>query len=108
VVVPTFNGRPVPESAAIAVMAFIFMFALSFSVFAIALSALGLDYLTAMSGSLSALANVGPGHGTVIGPTGNFASLPDGAKWLLTFAMLLGRLELFTVLVLFAPSFWRG
>ena len=108
VVVPTFNGRPVPEAAAIAVMAFIFMFALSFSLFAIALSALGLDYLTAMSGALSALANVGPGHGPMIGPTGNFASLPDGAKWLLAFAMLIGRLELFTVLVLFTPSFWRG
>jgi trk system potassium uptake protein len=108
VVVPTFNGRPVPESAAIAVMAFIFMFALSFSLFAIALSALGLDYLTAMSGALTALANVGPGHGALIGPTGNFASLPDSAKWLLAFAMLIGRLELFTVLVLFTPSFWRG
>jgi trk system potassium uptake protein TrkH len=108
VVVPTFNGRPVPEAAAIAVMAFIFMFALSFSLFAIALSALGLDYLTAMSGALSALANVGPGHGPMIGPTGNFATLPDGGKWLLSFAMLIGRLELFTVLVLFAPSFWRG
>jgi trk system potassium uptake protein TrkH len=108
VVVSTFNGRPLPESAAIAVMGFIFMFALSFSVFAIALSALGLDYLTAMSGALTALANVGPGHGAVIGPSGNFASLPDSAKWLLSAAMLLGRLELFTVLVLFAPSFWRG
>jgi trk system potassium uptake protein TrkH len=108
VFVPTFNGRPLPEAAAIAVMAFVFMFALSFSVFAIALSALGLDYLTAMSGALTALANVGPGLGDVIGPTGNFASLPDSAKWLLSAAMLLGRLELFTVLILFAPSFWRG
>jgi trk system potassium uptake protein TrkH len=108
VFVPTFNGRPLPEAAAIAVMAFVFMFALSFSLFAIALSALGLDYLTAMSGALSALANVGPGFGDVIGPTGNFASLPDSAKWLLSAAMLLGRLELFTVLILFAPSFWRG
>jgi len=108
VVVSTFNGRPLPEAAAIAVMGFIFMFALSFSLFAIALSALGLDYLTAMSGALTALANVGPGLGSVIGPSGNFASLPDGAKWLLSAAMLLGRLELFTVLILFAPSFWRG
>jgi trk system potassium uptake protein TrkH len=108
VFVPTFNGRPLPEAAAIAVMAFVFMFALSFAVFAIALSALGLDYLTAMSGALTALANVGPGLGDVIGPSGNFASLPDGAKWLLSFAMLIGRLELFTVLILFAPSFWRG
>jgi trk system potassium uptake protein len=54
------------------------------------------------------LANVGPGLGPTIGPAGNFATLPDAAKWLLAFAMLLGRLELFTVLVLFFPQFWRG
>jgi trk system potassium uptake protein TrkH len=73
-----------------------------------ALSALGLDYLTAMSGALTALANVGPGLGDIIGPAGNFSSLPDSAKWLLSAAMLLGRLELLTVLVLFTPAFWRG
>ena len=108
VFVPTFNRRPLPEAAAISVMAFIFMFALSFAVFAIALSALGLDYLTAMSGALTALANVGPGLGEIIGPAGNFSTLPESAKWLLSFAMLLGRLELFTVLILFTPAFWRG
>ncbi|HEX6113013.1 MAG TPA: TrkH family potassium uptake protein [Geminicoccaceae bacterium] len=106
--VAVFNGRPVPESAAIAVMAFVFMFGLSFAAFALALSALGLDYLTAMSGALTALANVGPGLGEIIGPAGNFSTLPESAKWLLSAAMLLGRLELFTVLVLFAPSFWRS
>jgi trk system potassium uptake protein TrkH len=89
-------------------MAFIFMFGLSFSVLAIALSALGLDYLTAMSGALTALANVGPGLGDIIGPAGNFSTLPESAKWLLAAAMLLGRLELFTVLVLLTPSFWRS
>jgi trk system potassium uptake protein TrkH len=108
VFVPTFNRRPVPEGAAIAVMAFVFMFGLSFAVLALLLSMLGLDYLTAMSGALTALANVGPGLGGTIGPSGTFAPLPDGAKWLLSAAMLLGRLELFTVLVLLAPSFWRG
>lgn len=108
VFVPTFNGRPVPEGAAIAVMAFIFMFGLSFSAFALALSMLGLDYLTAMSGALTALANVGPGLGEIIGPAGNFSTLPESAKWLLAAAMLLGRLELFTVLVLFTPGFWRS
>jgi trk system potassium uptake protein len=107
VFVPTFNGRPVPEAAAIAVMAFVFMFGLSFGAFALALSLLGLDYLTAMSGALTSLANVGPGLGEIIGPAGNFSTLPESAKWLLSAAMLLGRLELFTVLVLFAPSFWR-
>jgi trk system potassium uptake protein TrkH len=108
VFVPTFNGRPIPEAAAIATMAFIFMFALSFSVFALLLSMLGLDYLTAMSGALTALANVGPGLGDIIGPAGNFSTLPESAKWLLAAAMLLGRLELFTVLVLLTPSFWRS
>jgi trk system potassium uptake protein TrkH len=108
VFVPTFNGRPLPEAAAVSVMAFVFMFALSFTGVAIGLSMLGLDYLTAMSGAVTALANVGPGFGDIIGPAGNFSSLPDSAKWLLAAAMLLGRLELFTVLVLFTPAFWRG
>ena len=108
VFVPTFNRRPLPEAAAIGVMAFIFMFALSFAVLAIALSALGLDYLTAMSSAVTALANVGPGLGNIVGPAGNFSSLPDGAKWLMSFGMLLGRLELFTVLILFTPGFWRN
>jgi trk system potassium uptake protein TrkH len=108
VFVPTFNKRPLSEAAAIAVMAFISMFGLSFALIAIALSALGLDYLTAMSGALTALANVGPGLGPLIGPAGSFSGLPDSAKWLLSFAMLIGRLELFTVLVLLTPRFWRG
>jgi trk system potassium uptake protein TrkH len=103
-----YNGRPLPEAAAIAVMAFIFMFGLIFSLIAIALSLMGLDYLTAMSAAATSLANVGPGLGDIIGPSGNFASLPDNAKWLLSAAMLLGRLELFTILVLFAPTFWRA
>jgi trk system potassium uptake protein len=107
VFVLTFNGRPVSESAAIAVMAFVFMFGLSFAVFALLLSTLGLDYLTAMSAAVTALGNVGPGLGEIIGPAGTFAPLPDSAKWLLSAAMLLGRLELFTVLILFTPAFWR-
>jgi len=108
VFVPTFNKRPLSEAAAIGVMAFISMFGLCFALIAIALSALGLDYLTAMSGALTALANVGPGLGPLIGPAGSFSGLPDSAKWLLSFAMLIGRLELFTVLVLLTPRFWRG
>ena len=71
VFVLTFNGRPVPEAAAIAVMAFVFMFGLSFSVFALLLSMLGLDHLTAMSAAVTTLANVGPGLGEIIGPAGN-------------------------------------
>ena len=107
VVIATFNGRPLPEAAAVGVLAFFTLFGLSFAFLALALSALGLDYLTAMSGALTALANVGPGLGPIIGPAGNFSSLPEGAKWLLAFGMLLGRLELFTVLILLSPAFWR-
>ncbi len=107
VVLTTYNRRPLPDAAAISVMAFFFLFALSFSVLTLALSLTGLDYLTAMSASISALANVGPGLGTIVGPTGNYAGLPDAAKWLLSLGMLLGRLELFTILVLLTPAFWR-
>ena len=63
--------------------------------------------VTAISAAASAVANVGPGLGPVVGPVGNYASLPDAAKWALSFGMLLGRLEVFTVLVLFTPAFWR-
>ena len=66
-----------------------------------ALGLMGLDMATAVSGAATALANVGPGIGDVIGPAGSFASLPDPAKWLLSAGMLLGRLEVMTVLVLF-------
>jgi len=71
------------------------------------LGVLGLDFITATSGAATALSNVGPGLGPIIGPSGNFASLSDPAKWVLSIGMLLGRLELFTVLVLFSRSFWR-
>ena len=63
---------------------------------------------TAVSGAGAAIANVGPGLGQVIGPGGTYAPLPDAAKWVLSAGMLLGRLELFTILVLFTPTFWRG
>ena len=64
--------------------------------------------MTAVSGAASAIANVGPGLGSIIGPAGTFQPLPDEAKWLLAFGMLLGRLELFTVLILVFPTFWKG
>ena len=102
-----YNRRPIPDEAAISVMSFTFLYVLSFAVLAAILGGLGLDFITAVSGAATAISNVGPGLGPTIGPTGNFTSLPDGAKWALAAGMLLGRLELFTVLVLFAPSFWR-
>lgn len=67
----------------------------------------GADLVTSFSGAITALSNVGPGLGDVIGPAGNFGPLEDSAKWVLSFMMLLGRLELFTMLVLLSPAFWR-
>jgi len=108
VFIPYYNRRPIPDRVAQAVMGFFFVYMLSFAVLAMLLGLLGLDLITAISGAATAISNVGPGLGPTIGPDGNFASLPDAAKWVLCFGMLLGRLELFTVLILFAPSFWRG
>ncbi len=102
-----YNRRPVPDSVPPAVMGFFFLFIVSFGVIAMALALMGLDYVTSISGAATAIANVGPGLGDTIGPSGTFQPLPDPAKWLLSFAMLLGRLELFTVLVLLVPRFWR-
>jgi trk system potassium uptake protein TrkH len=89
-------------------MSFLFLFGLSFVVVAMLLSLIGLDFMTAMSGSISAISNAGPGMGSIIGPLGNFAPLPDSAKWVLSAAMLLGRLEIMTVLVILHISFWKN
>ena len=72
------------------------------------LSLSGLDFITAISGAATSISNVGPGLGPQIGPNGNFSSLPDISKWILSIGMILGRLELFAILVLFLPSFWRN
>ena len=108
VFVANFNRRPIPDSVMDSVMSFFFLFALSFAVMALLLSLMGLDFLTAVSGAATAISNVGPGLGDVIGPSGTFAPLPDMAKWLLAAGMLLGRLELLTVMVLFTRTFWRS
>lgn len=102
-----YNGRPVNENVTSSVMSFMFLFVCCFLILALALSLLGLDTLTAFSSAGTAIANVGPGLGPEVGPSSTFKNLPDLAKWLMSFGMLLGRLELFTVLVLFVPSFWR-
>ena len=90
------------------VITFIFSFLLIFLIIALMLSLSGLDFLTAFSGAASAISNVGPGLGEMIGPDGNYKNIPDISKWILSFGMLLGRLELFAILVLFFPSFWRN
>lgn len=102
-----YNGKTLKDDVAAAVMNFFFLFAAIFAVTAAALNLAGLDFLTAASAAGTALANVGPGLGETIGPVGNFKSLEELPKWILIAAMLIGRLELLTVLVLFIPRFWR-
>ena len=106
--VKRFNGKPIDETASAAVMSFFFLYLLSFVVLAALLSINGLDTLTAFSGAATAISNVGPGLGDIIGPKGTFHDLDATSKWLLSAGMLLGRLELFTVLVIFLPAFWRS
>ena len=105
---PTYNGKPISDEVVRSVLSFFFFYIGAFAILTIAIAAFGLDLVTAMSGIAQALGNVGPGLGAIIGPVGNYASLPDGAIWILSMAMMLGRLELLTVLVLFSPVFWRG
>ena len=102
-----YNGRPVTDDIVRSVIAFSFYFTLTVAVIALGLSFCGLDFITSLSGAATAVANVGPGLGDVIGPAGNFAGLPEAAKWLLSGGMLLGRLEIMTVVILVTPMFWR-
>ena len=102
-----YNGKPIPETVAESVMSFFFLFVTLFVLLALALGLIGLDFITATSGAATAISNVGPGLGPIIGPVGNFSTLPDAAKWVLAFGMLIGRLEIFTVLILLSPRFWK-
>jgi trk system potassium uptake protein TrkH len=104
----TYMGRPVTEDVVAGVLLFILVYLTTIAAGTLLLAATGLDLVTSLTGAAQALGNVGPGLGDVIGPAGNYAGLPDAAKWVLSFLMLLGRLELFTVLVLLTPAFWRG
>ena len=99
--------RRLTASVTNSVLAFGVLYIVTFAVHALALAATGLDLVTALSSSAAALGNAGRGLGDVVGPTGSFRPLPDAAKWILIFEMLVGRLELFTVFVLFTPDFWR-
>lgn len=103
-----YNGRKVNDVIVRSVVAFASAFIATIGVLAAVLSLIGLDPVTSITGSITAVANVGPGLGPVIGPSGNFASLPDAAKWALSVGMLMGRLEIMTVLVLVTPAFWRN
>ena len=105
---PRYAGRPVEPDVLSSVMAFFVLFVVTMGIFAVLLAMTGLDMITSVSGAASAVANIGPGLGDVIGPAGTFAPLGDAAKWLLATAMLIGRLELVVVYVLFTRQFWTA
>ena len=108
IIISKYNNQKISDNFINSVIIFIFSFLFIFLIIAMLLSISGLDFLTAISGAASAISNVGPGLGEMIGPDGNYKAIPDLSKWILSFGMLLGRLELFAVLVLFLPSFWRN
>ncbi|MTH99429.1 TrkH family potassium uptake protein [Roseibium sp. RKSG952] len=101
-----YGGTRLTPELSFSVLAFLVVYLGSVGMITLALSFFNLDLVTAVSAAASSVGNVGPGLGPIIGPAGNYSTLPEGAKWLLSFAMLLGRLELFTVLVLLDPDFW--
>jgi trk system potassium uptake protein TrkH len=103
----TYNGRTVTSDVFAGVLLFMGLYLITTAVISVLLAMTGLDLLTCITGAATAIGNVGPGLGPIIGPVGNFSTLPDTSKWILSAAMLLGRLEFFTVLALFAPRFWR-
>lgn len=105
---PTYNDKPISDDVMRSVLSFFVFYMVAFALISIAVSAFGLDTLAAMSAVAQALSNVGPALTPEIGPVGTYAGLADGAKWLLSLAMLLGRLEFLTVLVLLSPAYWRG
>ncbi|VXB89638.1 TrkH family potassium uptake protein [Pseudomonas sp. 8O] len=102
-----YNSHNLDEEIVRSLITFSFFFTITIGVLALALTLVGLDWVTALTGAATAVCNVGPGLGPIIGPAGNFASLPDSAKWMLSAGMLLGRLEILTVLVLVTRSFWK-
>lgn len=107
IITQKYNGHNLDDEIVRSILTFSFFFTITIGAVAMGLALLGLDPITALTGAATAVCNVGPGLGPLIGPAGTFASLPDAAKWLLSIGMLLGRLEIITVLVLLTPSFWR-
>ena len=102
-----YDQNPIDNKFISSIISFIYMYLLIFFFITTLLSLTGLDFITSISGAATAISNVGPGLGSIIGPNGDFSSLPDVSKWILSVGMILGRLELFAILVLFLPSFWR-
>ena len=103
-----YDQSAVDEKFIASIISFIYFYIVIFFILTALLSLTGLDFITAISGAATSISNVGPGLGPIIGPNGDFSSLPDLSKWILTVGMILGRLELFAILVLFLPSFWKN
>lgn len=106
--ITTYNGQPVGDDVIRSVLGFFFFYMTAFAVLSVVFSVFVGDLALGLSAVAQALANVGPGLVAQIGPVGHYADIPAPAMWVLSLAMLLGRLELLTVLVLFSPTFWRG
>lgn len=102
-----YQGNSLEKKVVQSVLGFLFLYVVANTFLTIAVTMTGVDFLSAVSGVAACMTNAGPGIGPIIGPAGNFSTLPDGAKWLLSLTMLLGRLEILTVLVLFTREFWR-
>jgi len=103
-----YDQNPIDNNFISSIISFIYMYFVIFFILTALLSLTGLDFITSISGAATSISNVGPGLGSIIGPNGDFSTLPDSSKWILTLGMILGRLELFAILVLFLPSFWRN
>ncbi len=102
-----YNNNKVEDKLIASIISFIYLYILIFFVLASMLTLTGLDFITSISGAASSLSNVGPGLGSEIGPNSNYSGLPNQSKWLLSVGMILGRLEIFAILIIFLPSFWR-
>ena len=102
-----YDNNNVDDKFMSSIISFIYLYIIIFFSITALLSLSGLDFVTSISGAATSISNVGPGLGTVIGPNGNFSQVPDISKWILSTGMILGRLELFAILVLFLPSFWQ-
>lgn len=102
-----YNGRAVSDEIIASMIAYTFIFLLSLVLITTAMATMQLDFITSLSSALTVLTNVGPGLGSVVGPAGNFGPLPEGAKWILSVGMLMGRLEILSVVIVLSPAFWR-
>jgi trk system potassium uptake protein TrkH len=101
-----YDNKPVKHSIVFSIISFFIIYMLIFVLSSVILTFTGLDFLSALGAAASSLGNIGPAIGSV-SPVDNYAHLTDAAKWFCAFLMLIGRLELFTVLILFSPFFWR-